>query len=48
MWEIASAVAMNEFGAVTTSSPSPTPAASSASCRALVPELKATQCATPQ
>src|SRR5262245_11879434 len=40
-------VAMNVMGTVITSSPGPTPAASSARCRADVPELTATQCWAP-
>jgi hypothetical protein len=45
---IAAAVATNVNGTVTTSSPAPMPAASSARCSALVPELTATASAAPQ
>src|SRR5690348_1849959 len=45
---MASAVAMKVLGLVMTSSPEPTPAASKARCRALVPEFSATQCLASQ
>ena len=46
-WRMDSAVAMKVYGVVTTSSPGPTPAASSARDRAVVPLLQPTAWATP-
>jgi hypothetical protein len=47
-YSIAETVATNVKGTVMTSSPGPTPRASSARCSALVPELTPTASATPQ
>ena len=43
-WEMASAVAINVFGTVTTASPGQTPAATSANLKASVPLPTPTQC----
>ena len=46
-WTMTLAVEANVIGDVITSSPAPTPTASSARCSAAVHEFTATQCAAP-